>query len=300
MTKREKELKLAIEYSGHNLHIKTFQILKDNWETDLSPHYCDDITNKPREIDIRAKKRVEVKDSGRATIYNFNINLFIECKRFNSEILFINFDANDKNIFEALLLDNPFDYITKPSTKEVKKEGLLKRGFEKKHHHLALNKISKFYIVGKQGRKRGEDHNRDMMDAITEPIKSYIFFKEQLTNSVSYLITVFDGIEGIYDVKAEDYNPEMDLSKLTTKKRLFFDINYSYKIPEIYKPQIVKKDYMEAMLFGQEPNYHTQHFIIDFVRLDEFENYLKETINIEEKQFESAIRNIAFYDQKKI
>ena len=70
--------------------MKVAQFLEGKgWNVDISSYYLDDITNKPREIDIVARKRISMSER----IFtphegDFDVFLFIECKHFSDEIAF--------------------------------------------------------------------------------------------------------------------------------------------------------------------------------------------------------------------
>lgn len=138
----DKELKEAILNSGNNLHLEVVKTLKDKgWNTDISAYYCDDITNKPREIDILAEKRVAIfLDTNPETMrkYNFPMFLLIECKNF-------------QNPFALRVVDALFD-ISKSAidsqTKGLNIEQILtETGLKNKHHYLTNKKVAKLYDV---------------------------------------------------------------------------------------------------------------------------------------------------------
>lgn len=55
----EAELKTRIKESGNNLHLDVADFLKrKGWLVDISPYYCDEFTDRPREVDIIATRRI--------------------------------------------------------------------------------------------------------------------------------------------------------------------------------------------------------------------------------------------------
>ena len=72
-----------IELSGNPFHSRVVKKLRDvGWTVMVSPYYSDNFTAKPREIDIIAEKKFEVKDSffENGWIGTLDVRLFIECK----------------------------------------------------------------------------------------------------------------------------------------------------------------------------------------------------------------------------
>jgi hypothetical protein len=60
----DQRLKDAIEHSGNSLHLEVVELLEnEGWDPELAVYYCDDITDKPREIDIIATKEIPFLES---------------------------------------------------------------------------------------------------------------------------------------------------------------------------------------------------------------------------------------------
>lgn len=239
------DLKNLILKSGNNLHMKVVKILEEKgWEDiDIGSYYYDDITNKPREIDIIAKHKVfsfdhtEFDESKK-----FETNLFIECKRFNKEIAF-RIHPPKKDFLEEALLIKTFPLLDGMKTKE---EIIYRASFNLTHHHLKIDSLGKLYDALE---------NNEVFNAIACPIKSYISFQHNIEQGISYLLVVYEGIAGIYDISPDD-----ELKKLNGKEPKQIStigINYSYKDP--YSKKLITN----------------QRFLIDFVHRKKLEEYLK-------------------------
>jgi hypothetical protein len=253
------ELKKAIKNSGNNLHLEITETLKEKgWDTDISFYYCDDLTNKPREIDIIARKRIPIFEDKNPEIikkYNFSVFLFLECKNFQNQISF-------------RVIDNSFN-ISKSAigsqTKNLNIELILKETELKNKHHYLINKnVAKLYDVpykGKKEKKIDEKLDKQIFESITQPIKSLIFFKkeENISKGVFYPMVIYRGIPGFYIIK-KSKNTEKNLDKLKPIKNLIFGLKYSYR-------KIIGG---VAGVF-----YQTSNFLIDFVHQDELEKFLQ-------------------------
>ncbi|MDO8593205.1 MAG: hypothetical protein Q7R92_05625 [bacterium] len=196
----EKNLEKIIEKSGNNLHIKVVELLESlKWDVELSSYYYDDTTGKPREIDIVAKKRVDINFSGN----NFFIFLFIECKYFKNEIAF-RLHRNDKDKSKKAIILN-----------SIYQDGIFTRT-NSVHHYLVRDKISKLY---------DSSGNSDVFLAFTQAAKSLLFFKyAQGIRGIYYPLVVYGGVSGIYEI--ENVN---DLNNKQSVKHSIFGFDYWYR-----------------------------------------------------------------------
>lgn len=248
----EKFKKEVIEKSGNNLHEKTVEILEEaDYKVNISSYYYDDSANKPREIDLIACKEEDVQGSfaiefGRPPNKLF-ISLFIECKYFIEPIIFRLHQQTEEEKWQSII------------TKGINNEEAFS---SEKHSFLRLNKIGKLYDTSKS------QHN-DLFNAITQPIKSLIFFKEadNKSKSIYFPVVVFDGPGDIY---------YMDGNHITEspKNLACFGINYSYK------------------------NVHTnalqqQYFNITFVKCDKFYDFLQ---SLEHNELANLKKYLSFKD----
>ena len=73
------KVKDIIASSGNNFHCKVFDYLKEKgWTVLISPYYNDNVSDKPREIDLIAEKAFAWKNSLNRFIGTVNVKLFIE------------------------------------------------------------------------------------------------------------------------------------------------------------------------------------------------------------------------------
>ena len=89
MTKEKSNVQEIIDRSGHSFHSRVVNKLRElEWGALVSPHYSDNFTDKPREIDIIAEKKFDVYDFIHDWLGTLNVRLFIECKYIAGDIVF--------------------------------------------------------------------------------------------------------------------------------------------------------------------------------------------------------------------
>ncbi len=236
-----------IKKSGNNLHLNVVSFLeKKGWEVDLSPYYCDERTDKPREIDIIANKPIRIFDE--SDKYLLHICLFIECKHFKSESAF-RVIPNDRDFAKDSIIIEGID--TPRSLKETR--------LKDKHHYCTANVIAKLYD--------SEDKNDDkkIFEAVTQPLKSFVFFQNRLPpKAICYPMVVYSGIPGFYLIEGNNIDQKY-LKKLKTTKEFLFGVKYSYKKP----------------VSAPVPLYDSRCFIVDFVHQDGLGAFLDNIENVE-------------------
>ena len=243
-----KNLINAIRKSGNNLHMKVVKILEETgFEVDLNSYYYDDTMEKPREIDIIARRIIDSSDG-----YQFNnqekfeVSLFVECKHFKKEIAFRLHNANRDYLEEGILI-RPFLLIPEVNTKEK----ILSKSYIM-HHHLGLSLVGKLHDTPKE-------NENELFNAITQPVKSYVFSEYYLNWGISYLVVVYENISGIYEIIKKDLNTEY-FNSLEPKQSLTFGIMYSYK-------QSQSGDIKRNRVF-----------LIDFIHKEKLKDYLGQIV----------------------
>ena len=89
------ETKKIIDESGNGFHCRVLNEFRSKgWNTLVSPYYLDEISNKPREIDLVAEKEFEYNDNFSSKYGTINVKLFIECKYITQKVVFW-FDNKD-------------------------------------------------------------------------------------------------------------------------------------------------------------------------------------------------------------
>ena len=103
MTQDLGKVKGIIEKSGNTFHCKVLKYLQEkSWTVLISPYYNDNVSSKPREIDLIAEKAFKATDSRGEFIGTVNVKLFIECKYISQKTVFW-FHEKDKQKAEYLV-----------------------------------------------------------------------------------------------------------------------------------------------------------------------------------------------------
>jgi hypothetical protein len=81
MSSEPESVESITKYSGHELHLRVASILEiEGWNVAVSPYYIDDLSDKPREIDIVARKRFSYISQSDNEEKGFYLLLGIDCK----------------------------------------------------------------------------------------------------------------------------------------------------------------------------------------------------------------------------
>jgi hypothetical protein len=250
------KLKEQIIKSGNNLHLDVARKLgKEGWLADVSSYYVDDISTAPREIDIIAKMQIDIAGINRSyqdMMGKFYVYLLIECKYFNNAIAFRMLENDKIESIEAIVCAN------------LPKNSFLEQDYYAfPNHHYFNNKIAKLHDVAEK------KENNNVFSAITQPIKSLIFQKdESREKALYYPVVIYRGIEGIYGIENIDNN---NLDDAVQMKHMIYGVNYAYRRPVDGKTL-------------------KQMFYVDFVHESELDNYLK----LIESEVEE-VRNTMFF-----
>ena len=248
MSKDVDKIQAIINNSGNNLHSQVIQFLrKDGWTVVISPYYCDNQTNKAREIDIIAEKKQDFTKTRQNKSGTLNIKLYIECKYFKDELMFW-FDEKDTELAEKMVFETtciPEDIQNIPI-------------HDRKYHYFSPNKVAKLFSSHPQKASENEDFFR----AIHQTLNGMIYHKEQ-----GSIITTTKKRELQYFAN--------------------YPIILCNKFDKLYKTDIGEEKYckIEASDFELEINYSyignsqgrvfNKYFLIDVVDFTKFEQYLK-------------------------
>ena len=234
----EEFLAQALQISGNNLHLQVVEVLESaGWIVELSAYYTDDLTDKPREIDIYARKKIDVLSHFGDPVGSFSVYLFAECKYFSSEIAFRVQPAKKNR--EAIVLVGMRGFNEQ-----------LER-FYTSHHYMTIRKVGKLYdaydAAGAQPKTRAS-----VFDGLTQSVKSLLSFRDKgLSMGVCYPAVIYSGIDGLYELEGSD----IDLAGKTKETLSAFELNYAYR-----------SSATNALL--------SDYFIIDFLHQSKLNDYL--------------------------
>lgn len=247
MSQDMKDVKSIIMKSGNAFHSKVLKYLKaEDWTILISPYYHDNVTNKPREIDLIAEKAFTVKDYDKF-LGTVNIKLFIECKYISQKTVFW-FHDKDKQKAEELITQ------TTPLRKD--------NTYTNKHHYLAgVNYVAKLFAD--EG-KRSAD-NELFYKALNQSLNAMVYYRDResilqpnqhryILRTVNYPIIICNSFDNLYKVDIESDNDPLNINDN-------FQLEVSYA-------------YMDSN--GQNRN---EYFLIDILQFDLLNDFLEKIKN---------------------
>ena len=216
-----------------------------NWTVLISPYYNDNITDKPREIDIIAEKGFNVMEfpSFRKYLGTLWVRLFIECKYIHKEIAFW-FDNKDeesaiKRIMKDTSLKHPDENV-----------------FIKEHHYYTSKEVAKLSASG-------SDKSPDkeiIYKALNQSLNAMVYYKSspsailakrsgRALRIVNYPLILCNSFDKLYRVNSEK---EEGYSQID--KNFQLEVNYAY--------------------LDKDKNSKSDYFLIDIVEFNQFDEFL--------------------------
>jgi len=239
-----------IQKSGNNFHALALRNLeKRGWKCLVSPYYTDNITDKPREIDLIAEKIYPLRSLWRQSTGGIRIRLFIECKYSSKNTVFW-FHSKDRGKAELLVVGST----------PLRSENI----YTKKHHYLSENStVAKLF--------NSESTNEDVHKGLTQCLHSMISLKNnddlffsrshnsglEIIETVHYPIIIFNSFDKFFRVDMGDE----EKSHVKISDNFLFELNYAYV--DKNKNQVNKYFLVD---------------IIDFHQLDEFLKIIDEDV----------------------
>lgn len=231
-----KTIENLIKISGNNLHCKVLNHLKrKEWTVLISPYYNDNVSDKPREIDLIAEKEFPIVPfGGTYQGEKINVKLFIECKYLpkEKEIVFW-FHEKDTNKAEKLITSKTS--LTKTS------------GYTAKHHYLSKNnRVAKLFATNGY---TGKDVERDpFYRALNQSLNAMVYYRRG--TSFNYPIIICNNFNKLYKVDIESINTPEEINE-----HFQLEVNYAYIDTN-------KKD-------------RNEYFLIDVVNYEEIDSFLE-------------------------
>lgn len=264
MSKAESDpIRDIINNSGNSFQCEVVNFLrKDKWSVLVSPFYNDNVSEKPREIDVIAEKSFDLIDFGNF-IGTLTVKFIIECKYINKDVVFW-FD--DKNMIEAeqrVIRDTNL----KPTDENI---------HTKEHHYLTNSLVAKLFSSNQD--KFIE--NEIIYKAINQCLNAMISYRNQhsiIPNqrknllTVTYPIILCNSFDKFYQIKmGEDV-----YSKINNNFQL--EVNYAY--------------------LNQTKFNINEYFLIDVIESTKFEKYLKE---LEDSDIKIIKQNLFWKNYNKV
>lgn len=251
------EIKDSLQKSGHSLHADVVSKLRGlSWRVLVGPHYSDNFTDKPREIDIIAEKDFFVDEDYEGRLGTITVRLFIECKYITSNtVLWL--DAKDKikagGLVENQGLDNPNQQS---------------RSWE--HHYFTDEPVVK--LTSFVGSAKSDD-KEVINQAINQSLNALIYYKNK------YEIVPRQNA----NTRTGNISTTVEYPIIVTRSydKLFStDLGNIDNIKTIDKPFQIEVNYA---FLDEERKRRNEYFLIDVVKLDDLVSFLGEKIENKDK-----------------
>ncbi|NQU77716.1 hypothetical protein HQ544_03390 [Candidatus Falkowbacteria bacterium] len=208
-----------IQKSGMITHHKVVNVLRGRkWDVLVSPYYYDNTSDKTKEIDVVAEKLFPVAGNEKY----ISIQLFIECKYIDKEVVFWFDDKDMKKAVEKV--ENDFNL-------ELVGEGLRMAGdaTTDPFHYLTDEKVAKLFSTN--------TNKEDVIyKALSQSLNAMIHYerlnigsimddKKSLYRIIRQPIIVCDNFDNLLEVNLEHVN----LPALKIDKNFQIEVNYIYQ-----------------------------------------------------------------------
>lgn len=252
MTKKKSDVQEIIERSGNSFHSRVVNKLRElEWSVLVSPHYSDNFTDKPREIDIIAEKKFDVHEFIHDWLGTLNVRLFIECKYVGDDLVFW-FEGKD------------IERATQRIMRDTRMDDPRKNTEITKHHYYANTPVAKLWASNS---KKSED-NEVINKAINQVLNGTIYYRsrndlklvpskngyvDRVLKRVSYPLIVVNSFDNFH---ATQMNGDGAPEPITEPFAL--EVNYAYT--------------------DKDRNGVSEYFLIDVVSLDKLPDFLASAI----------------------
>jgi len=245
MSKDLDKVKEIIAQSGNTFHCKVLKYLQEKgWTVLISPYYNDNVSNKPREIDLIAEKAFDAKDNMGRFFGTVNVKLFVECKYILQKTVFW-FHNKDKQKAEDLVIQST----------PLRKENI----YTKRHHYLGgADSVAKLFADEK---KKSAD-NEIFYKALNQNLNAMIYYRnresiirlppgrdDRVLKTVNYPIIVCNSFDNLYRVEIDT-----DAEPFNITENFQLEVNYAY--------------------MTSDGNNRNEYFLIDILNFDFFDSFL--------------------------
>ena len=240
------KVKEIIAKSGNTFHCSVLKYLQEQgWTVLISPYYNDNVTSKPREIDLIAEKEFEAKNSFGEFIGYINVKLFIECKYISQKAVFW-FHSKDMQKSEELVTQ----------TTPLRSDNI----YTKKHHYLSdAESVAKLF--SEEGKKTSE--NEVFYKALNQSLNAMIYYRNRESiikipkgrrsytlKTVNYPVIVCNNFDTLYRVEIDK-----DVNPVNIKENFQLEVNYAY--------------------MSSNGNNMNEYFLIDILNFNLFDEFLE-------------------------
>jgi hypothetical protein len=238
------EVKDIISRSGNSFHCNVLKHLKaQGWTILVSPYYNDNVSGKPREIDLIAEKAFAIKSTFSSFWGNVNVRLFIECKYIPQKTVFWFHDKDDEKSMALVEQTSP-----------CRRDNI----YTKQHHYLSGGRVAKLFADEKT---KGAD-NEVFFKALNQTLNGLIYYRNRgsiiqtrpnqgdYTKYVlCYPVIACNSFDNLYSV-----NIDTDDDPVRLRGSFQLEVNYAY--------------------IGQQGVSANEFFLIDIVDFEVFDEFL--------------------------
>ena len=241
------KVKAIIAQSGNTFHCKVLKYLHDEgWTVLISPYYNDNISGKPREIDLIAEKAFDAKLRNGRYLGTVNVKLFVECKYISQKTVFW-FHDKDKQKAEEL--------VTRTASSPP--GNTYTAG-----HHYHFGEVDRVAKLFSDEQKKSAE-SEIFYKALNQSLNAMVYYQgrgsiirlpkgegDDIVKTVNYPVIVCNSFENLYRVEIDT---DADPSNINENFQL--EVNYAYMTPN-----------------GSNIN---EYFLIDILDFHLFDNFLK-------------------------
>ena len=246
------QVKDIIANSGNNFHCTVIDYLKEKgWTVLISPYYNDNVSDKPREIDLVAEKAFDMKNVFGNFAGTVNVKLFIECKYIPQKVVFWFHDKNLEKAKHLVLKTTPL------------RENNV---YTDKHHYLNSDTVAKLFADEKKQRAENEIFYK----ALNQSLNAMVYYRssesiiskntQYIKYTVNYPVIICNDFNNLYrvDIGSND-------DPVIVRDNFQLEVNYAY--------------------LDSSKKHKSEYFLIDIVaydKIDAFLEYLQEDTSIVE------------------
>lgn len=216
------------------------------WTTIISPYYTDNLTNKPREVDLIAEKAFDGKGRWSNEYWTVNVQLFIECKYISNKNVFW---FHEKNLKQAEELITSTTHLRENNT------------YTQQHHYLNnKNRAAKLFA----DEKSRDSENEIFYKALNQSLNSLIYYREKgsiiklpesrsgyIKNILTYPVVLCNSFENLYKIDFQEGDEPKSIDG-----NFHLEVNYAY--------------------LDHKNKSQNEYFLIDIVSLELIENFMDE------------------------
>lgn len=236
------DAKKIIESSGNNFHCKVINYFKEKgWYTLISPYYTDNVSNKPREIDLVVEKAFPYSRGIHKIHGSINVKLYIECK-FIPQINVFWFADKDRVRTEKLVIN------TMPMSDH--------NNFRNEHHYLKnRDRVAKLFAGGNNKKRNLE--NEVIYKALNQSLNAMVYHRNtgsiipetsgtrhDVLQTLEYPVIICNSFDKFFRTEVDTtYDP------VPIKENFQLEVNYAYM--DFHKNQINEFFLIDVLDFGQ-------------------------------------------------